>query len=108
MINIYKLSSVLVDTGATQSVCSLDTLHLIGLKKSQLCLVALTVLGYDNNKKMARGKINVKVAIGPIEIDTELIVIDAPFSYRLILGRQWIEGIKAVTSPRHQCMKFPH
>ena len=53
MINNYKLTGVLVDTGATLNVCSLDTLHLIGLQESQLCPVALTVSGYDNNKKMA-------------------------------------------------------
>ena len=85
-INNYKLSSVLVDTGATPNLCSLDTFHLIGLKEAQLCPVALTVSGYDNNKKMAQGKISVKIAIGPIETDTELIVVDAPISYRLILA----------------------
>ena len=34
MINDYKLSGVLVDTGATLNVCSLDTFHLIGLKEA--------------------------------------------------------------------------
>ena len=108
IVNHYKLSGVLVDTGATLNVCSLDTLHLIGFKESQLNLAALTVSGYDNNKKAAQGKINVKIAVGPIEVDTELIVVDAPISYRLILGCQWIEEIKAVTSPRHQCLKYPY
>ena len=41
-------------------------------------------------------------------MDTELIVVDVPISYRLILGHQWIEEIEAVTSPRHQCLKFPY
>ena len=34
IINSYKLSGVLMDTGATLNVCSLDTLRLIGLKES--------------------------------------------------------------------------
>ena len=108
MINNYKLCGVLVDIGATLNVCSLDILHLIELIKSQLCLVALTVSGYYNNKKMALGKITIGVTIGPLQTNTELIIVDASISYRLILGRQWIEEIKAVTSPRHQCMKFSH
>ena len=69
IVNSYKLSGVLVDTGATLNVCSRDTLHLIGLKEFQLNPVALTVSGYDNNKKTAQGKINAKIAIGPIEVD---------------------------------------
>ena len=35
IVNSYKLSGVLVDTGETLNVCSLDTLRLIGLKESQ-------------------------------------------------------------------------
>ena len=70
IVNHYKLSGVLVDTGATLNVCSLDTLHLIGLKESQLNLAALTVSGYDNNKEAAQGKINVKIAVGLVEVDT--------------------------------------
>ena len=57
---------------------------------------------------MALGKINVGVTIGPLQTNTELIIVDTSISYQLILGHQWIEEIKAVTSSRHQCMKFPY
>ena len=57
---------------------------------------------------MAQGKINDKVALRPIETSTKVIVVDVTISYRLILGRQWIEEIRTVTSPCHQCIKFPY
>ena len=28
--------------------------------------------------------------------------------YQIILGRQWLDSLKGVSSARHQCLKFPH
>ena len=67
VINNYKLCGVLVHTGATLNVCSLETLQLIRPIESQLCSAALIVSGYDNNKKAALGKITIRVTIGPLQ-----------------------------------------
>ena len=69
---------------------------------------SLNCIRVRQQQENSSGKITVRVTNGPLQIETELIIVDAPISYRLILGRQWIEEIKAVTSPRHQCMKFPY
>ena len=50
---------------------------LVRLTESQLCPAVLTVSGYDNNKKAALGKIIVQVTIGPLQMETELIVVNA-------------------------------
>ena len=63
---------------------------------------------YDGNRKNVCGKIMLLVQAGPISVPEEFYVMDIPATFNLILGRRWLNHMKAVMSTRHQCIKFPH
>ena len=51
--------------------------------------------------------VTMPIRVGPKEIKTEVVIINSPSLYRMILGRPWLAAMEAVPSTRHQCLKFP-
>jgi hypothetical protein len=45
--------------------------------------------------------------MGPINLQTEFIVIQAPSPYNAIMGRSWLHRMRAVPSTLHQKLRFP-
>lgn len=51
--------------------------------------------------------VDVRVRIGEATTNVEFFVINIDFPYNVLLGRNWPRGVKAVTFPFHQKLKFP-
>ena len=107
-INNHLISEVLIDTGASLNICSLNTIRALGVNEASLTPIDMTIARYDDSKGKAHGKWTTKIGIGPAQVLTQLIVIDVIVPYQIIFGRQWLDSLKGVSSPRHQCLKFPH
>ena len=55
---------------------------------------------------MGTMKIQTKVGQGQHEIDFH--ILEVPATFNLLLGRPWLHQVKAVSSPLHQMVKYPH
>ena len=55
----------------------------------------------------ARGKITLPIAVKDKVQMTELMVVDAPSAYNMIVRRPWLHSMKVVSSTYHQKVKYP-
>ena len=55
----------------------------------------------------ARGKITLPISVKDKVQMTELMVVDAPSAYNMIVGWPWLNSMKVVPSTFHQKVKFP-
>ena len=56
---------------------------------------------------MPLGKTILPVLAGPINLQTEFIVVRASSLYNAIMGREWLHRMKAIPSNFHQKIRFP-
>ena len=47
------------------------------------------------------------VLAGPINLQTEFIVVQASSPYNAIMGRDWLHRMKVIPSTLHQKLRFP-
>ncbi|MQL71032.1 hypothetical protein Taro_003351 [Colocasia esculenta] len=102
------VSQCLVDTGASINVVSLDTLSLCGVTLQSVRPFSVTVTAYDNTSRPPKGVIALKVGLGPSITEIDFHILDMDPSFRMILGRPFIQAHGVVTSTIHQCLKFPY
>ncbi|MQM23597.1 hypothetical protein Taro_056663 [Colocasia esculenta] len=107
-LNGVSVDSTLIDTGASINVCPMKTLKQLGLGENNLEKSCSTIAAYDNSKRVAKGKIALKLEIGLVTMSTEFLVLDVDLAYKAILGRPWLEQTLGVPSTAHQCFKFPY
>ena len=106
--NDYPLPGVLVDIGASRSVCSLTTLDYLDVGKEQISKHRFTYAAYDNSQWEAYGTIQLEITVGPLTSTTTVIVMEQDLSEPLILGRSWLAKIHVVASLMHQLIKFKY
>ncbi|MQM00555.1 hypothetical protein Taro_033293, partial [Colocasia esculenta] len=106
-LNGVSVDSTLIDTGASIHVCPVKTLKQLGLGEGDLEKNCSTIAAYDNSKRVAKGKISLKLGIGPVIMSTEFLVLDVDPAYKAILGRPLLEQTLGVPSTAHQCFKIP-
>ena len=98
-INNHLISEVLIDTSALMNICSLNTIRALSVNEASLTPIDMTIAGYDDSKRKAHSKWTTKIRIGPTQVLTQLIVIVMNVPYQIILGRQWLDSLKGVSSP---------
>jgi len=54
------------------------------------------------------GMIMLDIKCGPVNVPVKFCVIDSLSWYNMILVRLWLDDLKAVSSSRHKCLKFPY
>ena len=107
-IDNCSLPGVLIDTGASRSLCSLSTLNFLGIEENKITKCRFACTAYDKSKKEAIGTIQMDVTIGPLTSATLVVVMEEDLAEPLILGRSWLAEIGTVPSPVHQSLKFRH
>ena len=80
-INNHLVSGVLIDTGTSMNICSLNTIRALGVNEASLTPIDMTIAEYDDSKRKAHGKWTTKIGIGPTQVLTQLIVIDMNVPY---------------------------
>ena len=97
-IDGYPLPGVLVDTGASWSACSLNTLHYLDIGEEPIIKQGFLCKGYDNSQKGALGTVQLEITEGPPTSITNVIVMEQDLLEPLILGRSWLAKICVVAS----------
>uniref|UniRef100_A0A2N9IAX1 RNase H type-1 domain-containing protein n=1 Tax=Fagus sylvatica TaxID=28930 RepID=A0A2N9IAX1_FAGSY len=53
------------------------------------------------------GKLSCQVLAGPVNLQTEFIIVNASSPYNAIMGRDWLHRMRAIPSTLHQKLRFP-
>ena len=107
-VNEVDIDSTLVNTGASVNIFSLSTLQVVKISECEVKPTHITVVAYDNSKKVVHGKVTLEVGIGNLYFPIEFYAIDISSSYNAILGRTWLKYVHGVASMVHHCVKFIH
>uniref|UniRef100_A0A2N9ILK1 Integrase catalytic domain-containing protein n=1 Tax=Fagus sylvatica TaxID=28930 RepID=A0A2N9ILK1_FAGSY len=106
-IGNYDVKRVLVDQGSFAKVMYQELYEKLGLGESDLTEFTSPVFGFSGESTVPLGKTIFPMLTGPVNLQTEFIVIQAPSPYNAIMGRGWLHRMKAVPSTLHQKLRFP-
>ena len=96
-----------MDQGSFAEVMYQEFYEKLGLGKSDLSEFGSLVFGFSGEATIPLGKTTLPVLMGPINLQTEFIVIQAPSPYNAIMGRSWLHRMRVVPSTLHQKLRFP-
>jgi len=85
-----------------------ESTECLGVEEKDLQKVTTTVTAYDNTKRGARGGVKLQLKLGPVVMTTSFVIMDIVPTFKIILGRTWVQQTLGVPSTIHQCYKFPH
>jgi hypothetical protein len=86
-IGNYDVKRVLVDQGSFAKVMYQELYEKLGLGESDLTEFTSPVFGFSRESTVPLGKTILPVLTGPVNLQTEFIVIQAPSPYNPIMGR---------------------
>ena len=84
-----------------------DLYEKLGLSEVDLSGFTTPIFGFSREPVIPLGKTVLPVLAGPINLQTEFIVVKASSPYNAIMGRDWLHRMKAITSTLHQKLRFP-
>lgn len=97
---------VLVDQESSAEILYYMAFKAVGFTKDHLSPVGAPLVGYSGIPVYPVGKIVLPVFADSVRLDVEFIVVNSPSPYNVILGCNWMHGMKAVASTLHQCVRF--
>ena len=106
-IRNYDVKRVLIDQGSFAEVMYKGLYEKLGLKEADLDDFSSPVFGFSGESTTPLGKTTLPVLAGPINLQTEFIVIHGSSQYNVIIGRDWLHRMRAVLSTLHQKLRFP-
>jgi hypothetical protein len=106
-IGNYDVKRVLIDQGSFAEVMYKGLYEKLGLKEADLDNFSSPVFGFSGESTTPLGKTTLPVLAGPINLQTEFIVIHGSSPYNAIMGRDWLHRMRAVPSTLHQKLRFP-
>ena len=98
---------VLIDTGSSTNLLTLDALKGMGLSEDDLTRNSTPLVGFSGEVKYTLGEVVLTMYAGGVNQQVKFLILDFPSPYNAILGRPWIHAMKAVPSTYHQTIKFP-
>ena len=98
----YDVRRILVDQGSFAEVMYKGLYDKLGLKEADLDNFSLPVFGFSGESTTPLGKTTFPVLVGPVNLQTEFIVIHGTSPYNAIMERDWLHRMKAVPSTLHQ------
>ncbi len=106
-IGNYDVQRILIDQGSFAEVMYHDLYVKLGLEESELSSFTTPIFGFSGEPTVPLGKTILPVLAGPINLQTEFIVVKASSPYNAIMGRDWLHQMKAIPSTLHQKLRFP-
>ena len=102
-----EVKRILVDNGSSTNVLFFSALMMMEVDKSQIERMHVILMGFNGESTQAAGMIRLPVYTAGENRMTNFLVMDCPSAYNVILGRPWIQDIRAVPSTYHQIIRFP-
>ena len=102
---------VLIDNGSSTDIIFTSAFDKIGIGRENLEPVNTHLRGFSREKVLPMGSIQLVLTLGnpPCQamMTTRFLVVDAPSTYNMLLGRPSFNAIKAIPSAYHLMIKFP-
>ena len=105
------IHKVLIDTGSSADIIFASTLDKMVIRREKLKSVNACLRGFFGEKVLPLGSIQLVLTLGdpPCQVTTTIrfLIVDAPSAYNMLLGRPYLNTIKAIPSAYHMVIKFP-
>jgi hypothetical protein len=105
-IGKFDVQRVLVDQGSFAEVMYQDLYMKLSLGEVELSSFTSPIYGFSREPTVPLGKTILPVLAGPINLQTEFIVVKASSPYNAIMGHDWLHRIRAIPSTLHQKLRF--
>ena len=102
---------VLIDNRSSSDIILASAFDKMGIRREKLEPVNTHLRGFAGEKVLPLGSIQLVLTLGdpPCQATTtaRFLIVDAPSSYNMLLGRPSLNTIKAIPSAYHMMIKFP-
>ena len=101
---------VLIDNGSSTDIIFASAFDKMGIGREKLDPVSTHLRGFSGEKVLPLGSIQLVLTLGepPCQATTtaRFLIVDAPSTYNMLLGRPSLNAIKAIPSAYHMIIKF--
>ena len=102
---------VLVDNGSSADIIFASTFNKMGIGREKLEQVNAYLRGFSGERVLPLGSIQLVLMLGdpPCQATTAVrfLIVDALSTYNMLLGRPFLNTIRAIPSAYHMVIKFP-
>ncbi|XP_058189250.1 uncharacterized protein LOC131306838 [Rhododendron vialii] len=101
----YNIEKILMDQGSCTEVLYYKAFKQMGLDPAELVESIMLLIGFSTDVVRPLGRVTLNVWAGSIVLPTNFLLVDVPSSYNAIIGRTWLQRMKAISSTYHQMVK---
>ena len=102
---------VLIDNGSSTDIIFALAFDKMGIGREKLEPISTHLRGFSGEKVLPLWSIQLVLSLGdpPCQATTTVrfLIVDAPSTYNVLLGRPSLNAIKAIPSAYHMVIKFP-
>ena len=102
---------VLVDNESLVDIIFTSAFDKMGIRREKLEPVSAHLRGFSGERVLPLGSIQLVLTLGdpPCQATTTVrfLIVDAPSAYNMLLGKPFLNAIRAIPSAYHMVIKFP-